>query len=105
MFVEGCITQGYLQALRVAGYNIQLAIESGEEASRLIQNNCDLPDPADHDYGQEPWVRIYFDSDIEDVIGAEEVVNECKEEGKLPLLVGNPDSRIAREVEKALSSL
>jgi hypothetical protein len=103
MFIEGCVTKGYLQALRAARYDIQLAIESGEEASRLIQDNCDLPNPADHDYETHPWVRIYIDCNMEEYLTPFEVVDNADKENKLPLLIGNSDQSIIQEVEKALS--
>lgn len=102
MFIEGCVSKGYLQALEAAGYEFQLVVQSGEEASRLIDDNCDLPDPEDHDYEADPWIRIYVDCGIEDFISEEQAVEFAKEVQKLPLLIGNSDPKIAAAVERAL---
>jgi len=102
MFIEGCVSNGYLQALVAACYEFQLVIQSGEEAARLIEDNCDLPDPEDHDYEANPWIRIYLDCGIEDFISEEQVVQFAKETQKLPLLICNSDPKVAAVVERAL---
>lgn len=103
MFIEGCVSKGYLQALRAANYDIQLTVESTEEAGKYINDNCDLPDPADHDYTTDPWVRIYIDCDIEDFIPPKTLIEYVQKAGNLPLLLGNPDPDILREVECSLN--
>jgi len=103
MFIEGCVSKGYLQALKAANYDIQFTVESAEEARKYIDDNCDLPDPADHDYESDPWVRVYIDCDIEDHMPAGDVVQYVQQAGNLPLLLGNSDPHILREVECRLN--
>lgn len=102
MFIEGCVSKGYLQALRAADHDIQLTVESAEEARKYIDDNCDLPDPADHDYTTDPWVRIYIDCGIEEYLFPSDLVQLAEENGNLPLLVGNSDPVILEEVERRL---
>lgn len=102
MFLEGCVSRGYLDALRMAKYDILMTVESGTEAAKLVQDNCDLPDPADHDYEKNPWVRIYINDNLESILTPQLVVDEIARQNNLPLLINNPDTEIAIEVEERL---
>ncbi len=96
MFIEGCITREYLEALKIAGYDFHMCIESGNEASRL--NKCELPLSKDHDYEKFPWVRIYLSSDIENLITPDNFINR----NNAPFFIHINDSAVKKRVEQIL---
>jgi hypothetical protein len=94
MILEGIVGKGYLELLKIVGYDFEFIIASEEDLIKY-PNSC----PTDMDFTYDAYVKIYTDMDIEETLLREDLILGL-EKTQLALLINNPDDEIRELVEE-----
>lgn len=99
MVLEGTVNKGYLELLKLIGYEFEFIIATEEDAIKYK----DIPGgiPYGMDYTYEAYVKFYTDMDIEETLLREDLILGL-EKTQLALLINNPDSEIRELVEERM---
>ena len=92
MTLEGIVGKGYLELLKLAGYEFDFIITSKEEADK----NDVCPSM---DFTDDVYVRFYTSADIEEMLLPEDLIHGL-EKTQLALLINNSDPEIRELVEE-----